>query len=65
MHQTLLSQRLIALFFTGLALFNFPLIALWDKDVTLWGIPLFPLALFLLWAVLIALLAWVSESAPD
>ena len=65
MHQTLLSQRLIALFFTGLDLFNFPLIALWDKDVTLWGIPLFPLALFLLWAVLIALLAWVSESAPD
>jgi len=65
MHQTLLSQRLIALFFAGLALFNFPLIALWDKDVTLWGIPLFPFALFLLWAVLIAMLAWISESAPD
>jgi hypothetical protein len=65
MHQTLLSQRLIALFFAGLALFNFPLIALWDKAVTLWGIPLFPLALFLLWAVLIGLLAWISESAVD
>ena len=59
------TQRLLALFAAGWLLFNFPLLALWDHDATLWGLPLFPVALFVLWAVLIAALAWVVEqSAP-
>ncbi len=33
MVESLRSQRLIALFFAGAALFNFPLLALWDRDV--------------------------------
>ncbi len=65
MNQTLVSQRLLALFFVGGLLFNFPLITLWDQDVQWWGIPLFPLALFVLWALLIALLAWTLERQPD
>ena len=58
------SQRLVALFVGGWVLFNFPLLGLWDRDATVWGIPLFPLALFLLWGGLIAALAWLMER-PD
>ncbi len=65
MHETLVSQRLVALFFAAGVVFNFPLIALWDQEVTWLGIPLFPLALFLLWAALIGALAWIMERAPD
>ena len=46
-------QRLLALFAAGTLLFNFPLLALWDRDATLFGLPLFPAALFLIWAGLI------------
>jgi hypothetical protein len=65
MFQGLDAQRLVALFFLGLALFSFPLLALWDHDVLVWGLPLFPAALFLLWALLIAALAWVMERGDD
>ena len=44
-------QRLLALFAAGLLAFNFPLLALWDVDATLWGLPLFPAALFVIWAL--------------
>jgi hypothetical protein len=63
MHQTLVTQRLLALFIAAGLLFNFPLIALWDHDVTILGVPLFPLALFTLWALLIGVLAWIMERA--
>lgn len=56
------SARLGALFLFGCALLNFPLLALWDKDATVLGIPLFPAALFIIWAVLIAVLAWLVEA---
>lgn len=61
MFQGLDAQRLVALFFAGWALLNFPLLALWDHDTLIWGLPLFPLALFGIWAWLIAVLAWVVE----
>ncbi|WP_439114618.1 hypothetical protein [Hydrogenophaga sp.] len=61
MFQGLDAQRLVALFFGGWALLNFPLLALWDHDALIWGLPLFPLALFGIWALLIAVLAWVVE----
>ena len=65
MKQKLESQRLLALFVAGCLLLNYPLIALWNRAVLLWGLPLFPLALFLLWALLIAALAWLMERRPD
>jgi hypothetical protein len=55
------AQRLLALFAGGWLVFNFPLLGLWDQDATLLGIPLFPAALFILWALLIAALAWMME----
>lgn len=54
-------QRLVGLFVLALLLFNFPLLALWDVDATIGGVPLFPAALFTLWALLIGALAWVVE----
>ncbi len=65
MFQGLAAQRLVALFFAGLTLLNFPLLALWDRDVRVLGLPLFPLALFVGWALLIAALAWVVERDTD
>jgi hypothetical protein len=61
------TQRLLALFALGLVLLNFPLLALWDHPLTVAGLPLFPLALFGLWALLIGVLAlWMERGAdPD
>ena len=64
-HQALGQQRLVALFVAGWLLLNFPLLALWDRDATLFGLPLFPAALFMLWAGLIAVLAWLMERSAD
>ena len=61
MHKGLGSQRLVALFAGGWVLFNFPLLGLWDRDATVWGIPAFPSALFLLWLALIVALAWLVD----
>jgi hypothetical protein len=65
MRRNLLPQRLTGLFALALLLFNFPLIALWDHPATVWGLPLFPAALFALWALLIVLLAVLMEAAGD
>jgi hypothetical protein len=59
------TQRLLALFAAGVAFLNFPLLALWNHNVQVWGIPLFPLGLFTVWAVLIVLLALIMESGED
>jgi hypothetical protein len=65
MRRSLLPQRLIALFALALLLFNFPLLALWDREATVLGLPLFPAALFMLWALLIAALALLMERSAD
>lgn len=61
----LATHRLLALFAAGLLLLNFPLLALWDHEVLLFGLPLFPTALFCVWALLIVLLALLMEQGPD
>lgn len=61
----LTAQRLVALFCAGTVLLNVPLLLLWDRDVLVFGLPLFPLALLLLWLGLIGLLGWIVEHAPD
>jgi hypothetical protein len=65
MNRRLGRERLLALFAAGVLLLNFPLLALWDADAMVLGLPLFPTALFGVWALLIALLAWCSESVLD
>lgn len=61
----LLTQRLVALFAAALLLFNFPLLALWDREALVLGLPLFPAALFGVWALLITALAWLMERSGD
>ena len=55
------AARLIALFAAAMVLFNFPMLAVFDSDVTVLGLPLLPVALFSGWAGLILALALVSE----
>lgn len=55
---------LLALCGAALVLFNFPMLMVFDRDATVLGLPLLGVALFAIWAVLIGLLAWVSERRP-
>jgi hypothetical protein len=54
-------QRLAAVFLLGCVLFNYPLIALFNKPGEIADIPLLYLFLFGAWALLIVLMAWVIE----
>jgi len=62
MSNPLRSQRLFALFVVGWLLLNFPLLTLWDRDLSVWGVPLMPAALFGGWALLIGAAAWIAET---
>ena len=46
-------------------LLNFPLLTLWDRGVLVAGLPLLPLALFIGWAALIAVAAWICEAEDE
>ena len=54
-------QRLVSLFLLGVALFNFPILALFNVPATLFGVPVLYVYLFSAWAVLIALMYLVIE----
>ena len=54
-------QRMIALCMLGCVLFNFPILALFNVPSTLFGVPILYAYIFLAWALLIALMAWVAE----
>ena len=54
-------QRLVALFLLGNVIFNYPLLALFNRPVSVAGIPLLYLYVFGAWALLIALLAVTVE----
>jgi hypothetical protein len=54
-------QRLIALCMLGCILFNFPILALFNVPESLFGVPVLYAYIFLAWALLIALMAWVVE----
>jgi hypothetical protein len=59
------SQRLLALFALGWLVLNAPLLALWDLDVVVLGVPAMPLAVYSGWAALIAAAAWIAERGGD
>lgn len=54
-------QRLAALFLLGNLLFNYPLLALFNRPDTVLGIPVLYAYVFGAWVLLIALLAYVIE----
>ena len=57
--------RLVALFAAGWLLLDVPLLTLWDRGQTVFGMPLLPAAVFIGWAVLIGIAGWVAERADD
>lgn len=54
-------QRLIVLFLFGMLLFNYPLLALFNRPAEAFGIPALYAYIFVSWALLIGLLALVVE----
>jgi len=54
-------QRLMALALLGWILFNYPILALFNRSGMLFGIPILYAYLFAVWGLLIALMAWVVE----
>ncbi len=54
-------QRLIALCMLGCILFNFPILALFNVPGTVLGVPVLYAYIFIAWALLIGLMAWVVE----
>ena len=54
-------QRLVGLFLLGCLLFNYPLIALFNVNASVLGVPLLYAYLFAAWGFLIALMAYVAE----
>jgi hypothetical protein len=59
--RTLDDSRLVGLFLLGCALFNYPVLALFNADATVLGVPLLYAYLFGAWMVLIALLAFAVD----
>lgn len=62
MSDPLRRARLAAVAGLGLLLFNYPFLAVFDSDVFVAGVPALWAYLFLVWAVVIALVGWVSRS---
>ena len=55
-------QRFVALCMLGVLLFNYPILALFNVSGTLFGVPVLYAYMFIAWAALIALMAWIAES---
>ncbi len=58
-------QRLVAVFLLGSVLFNYPLIALFNRPGEVFDIPLLYFYLFGAWALLIGLMALAIERRKD
>jgi hypothetical protein len=54
-------ERLVALGVLGFLLFNYPLLALFNRPGTIFGIPLLYAYIFVVWCLLIAAIAIVAE----
>ena len=58
-------QRLVALFLLGCLLLNYPLLDLFARDNHILGIPALYAYVFVVWALLIGLMALVVEKRND
>jgi hypothetical protein len=58
---TVRAPRLVALFLLGALLFNYPLLAVFNRSADVFGIPVLYAYIFFAWALLIGLLALVVE----
>ena len=56
------AHRFVALCMLGVLLFNYPILALFNVTGTVFGVPLLYAYVFVAWALLIAMMAFVAES---
>jgi hypothetical protein len=61
----LTTQRLVALFLLGCLLFNYPVLALFNKANQIFGIPILVAYIFLAWLSFIGLVALIIERRKD
>jgi hypothetical protein len=62
MYQSIVrNQRLVAAFLLGVGLFNYPLLALFNRAASILGIPVLYAYIFVAWGTLIGLFALVVE----
>lgn len=54
-------QRLVAVFLLGCVLLNYPILFLFNRRDSIFGIPLLYIYIFSAWALLIGLMAYVIE----
>ncbi len=54
--------RLVGAALLALVLFNFPFLGVFDSDTLVAGVPLLWAYLFVVWGLLIALVAWLVRS---
>jgi len=55
--------RLVGVAALGFLLFNYPLLAVFDADARVLGLPLVFAYLFAAWSLLDALLAWIARDS--
>ena len=55
-------QRFVALCLLGTLLFNYPILALFNVSGMVFGVPVLYVYMFIAWAALIAVMAWLAES---
>lgn len=61
----LTAQRLAAVFLLGCLLFNYPLLALFNKTAAVFGIPVLYAYIFVAWLGFILLVAAIIEGRQD
>lgn len=61
MRKGLAGQRMVGVFIAGVLLLNYPLLSLFDRPLTLFGLPLLHVYLFVAWAVLVVAVAVIVE----
>ena len=54
-------QALVAVFLLGGVLFNYPILSLFNKAASVFGIPVLYVYIFVAWACVIGLVAWIAE----
>ena len=59
------AQAFVALCLLGTLLFNYPFLALFNRPALVLGIPIFYAYLFVVWAALIVLMAWLVGRAGE
>lgn len=61
----LIKQRLVVVFLLGLLLFFSPVISLFDRKDSLFGLPILYLYLFGVWLLLILAMAWILRERKE